>query len=116
MRGKTARQALRTDRRAECFNEAPLLCGERPSALGCLFRLLRASMRPRFYAGKDRALPARAVGLPRASMRPRFYAGKDSFDFSLVTDIEDGFNEAPLLCGERPVQAVDQQLIDLSLQ
>ena len=49
-------------------------------------------------------------------MRPRFYAGKDSFDFSLVTDIEDGFNEAPLLCGERPVQAVDQQLIDLSLQ
>ena len=77
MRGKTARQALRTDRRAECFNEAPLLCGERPSALGCLFRLLRASMRPRFYAGKDPGSPPIDPGI-----NPRF-------------------NEAPLLCGER---------------
>ena len=60
------------------FNEAPLLCGERPHVIAAVGRkAFRASMRPRFYAGKDVEAEEQAAQDVAASMRPRFYAGKD---------------------------------------
>ena len=73
----------------------------RPSLASAL--PIRASMRPRIYAGKDQAFQARQPAAAGASMRPRIYAGKDT-DISIVwTRIDQCFNEAPHLCGERPL-------------
>ena len=102
MRGKTSRSAEPSPSSAACFNEAPLLCGERRNSAACWTQgngrfneapllcgerpreperprsdHLVASMRPRFYAGKDDLLDDAVQRVCGASMRPRFYAGKD---------------------------------------
>ena len=75
-----------------------------------------ASMRPRFYAGKDVDRIFEAISAAEASMRPRFYAGKDAMPRSACRTRPESFNEAPLLCGERPRLTVETTGISWELQ